>query len=242
MVSSAITGILQNAAPLQQLPADQKQLYLKVIREAHRRDLRFGLGGGLAISAYTGLWRNTKDLDLFVLPRDRELFVDLLNDLGMTDYYDRLPYDRTWIYRGYRDDQIVDVIWEMANHRASVDEVWVEAGPRLDFDGEPVRMIPPEEILWAKLYVLQRERCDWPDVLNLISSVGPNIDWGRLIGRLGDDLPLLAAASTVFAWVFPRRALDLPQWIWARLRVPRPERAESRAHLLDSRRWLVNPC
>jgi Nucleotidyl transferase of unknown function (DUF2204) len=242
MLSPAIAAMVQRAACLQQLPEDQRQLYLRVIREAHRRGLRFALGGGLAASAYTGVWRNTKDLDLFVLPRDRELFVELLTSLGMEDYYDRLPYDRTWIYRGFQDDQIVDVIWEMANHRASVDEVWLETGPCLKLDGEPVPLVPPEESLWTKLYVVQRERCDWPDALNLLSSLGPDIDWDRLLARLGPDSPLLAAVLTVFAWVFPQRASDLPEWIWERLQLRRPDPAEPRAHLLDSRPWLVNAC
>ena len=42
-------------------------------------------------------------------------------------------------------------------------------------------MIAPEELLWQKLYILQRDRCDWPDVLNLIYALGPLLDWEHLL-------------------------------------------------------------
>jgi hypothetical protein len=242
MLPAAIRDVVQRANWSERLPADQKRLYLRILGEARRRGLRFAIGGGLANIAYSGVWRNTRDLDLFVLPRDRDKFVALLTEQGMTDYHDRQAYDRSWIYRGFLEDEIIDVIWQMANHRAAVDDIWLDAGPSVEIDGEYFPLIPIEETLWTKLYVMQRERCDWPDGLNLIAAVGPEIDWDRLIGRIGVDAPLLAAILTAFAWVCPRRSLDLPPWLWDRLGARRSEGTESRAHFLDSRPWLTNLC
>jgi hypothetical protein len=225
-----------------QLPADQKTLYGGIMREARRRGLRFAVGGGIASIAYTGAWRDTKDLDLFILQGDREEMIRLLTGFGLHDYYDEKPYDRSWIYRGYDGDQIVDLIWAMANHRAEVDDVWVRSGPLMEIEGEEFRIIPPEETLWTKLYVLQRERCDWPDALNLLGAVGVQLDWERLLQRLGSDTALFSAILSVFGWVCPARALALPAWIWERVGARVPEPGESRAHLLDSRPWLVAPC
>jgi hypothetical protein len=45
------------------------------------------LGGAFAMAAYTGRWRNTKDMDLFVLPSQRDAMVQLLTELGFQDYY-----------------------------------------------------------------------------------------------------------------------------------------------------------
>jgi Nucleotidyl transferase of unknown function (DUF2204) len=225
-----------------QLPPSQKSLYAGIMREAHRRGLPFAIGGGIANIAYTGAWRDTKDLDLFILERDRDAMTHILTDLGLRDFYDQRPYDRSWIYRGYIDDQIVDLIWAMANHRARVDEVWVEAGPQMEIEGEEFHIIPPEETLWTKLYVLQRERCDWPDAINLIGAIGTQLDWERLLARLGPDTALLAGLLSVFAWVCPGRASALPAWIWERVGARVPVPGESLAHLLDSRPWLVAPC
>jgi hypothetical protein len=168
--------------------------------------------------------------------------VRVLTELGLRDYYDEKPYDRQWIYRGYDGEQIVDVIWQMANQRAAVDEVWVESGPVMEVDGEEFHVVPPEETLWTKLYVMQRERCDWPDALNLIGAVGPELDWPRLIDRVGPDTALLAGVLSVFGWLCPKRARDLPPWLWERVGARAPEAGVCRAHLLDSRPWLVSPC
>ena len=46
----------------------------------------------------------------------------------------------------------------MANHRAQVDEMWLDSGQSIELEGEYFPVIPPEETLWTKLYVLQRDR------------------------------------------------------------------------------------
>ncbi len=121
--------------------------------------------------------------------------IQVLTDQGFEDYHDRVAYDRAWIYRGYRDGTLVDIIWAMANQRADVDQPWLTRGPLIDVRGQPCRIIPPEEMIWAKLYVLQRDRCDLPDVLNLVYATGPSLDWDFLIQRLGDDSPLLSCSA-----------------------------------------------
>ncbi|MFN7945079.1 MAG: nucleotidyltransferase [Blastocatellia bacterium] len=228
----------------------QGEIYRCVIELAMDAGLPFALGGGFAINAYTGLSRNTKDLDLYVLPRDRTAMIDVLNRAGLRDYYDQAPYDRGWIYRGFDNGTIVDVIWEMANHRSQVDRHWLTRGPLVEVEGMQLRLLPPEELLWGKLYVLQRDRCDWPDILNLLYATGEDLDWQRLLDRVGRDDGLLAGVVTVFAWLCPGRAGNIPAWLWQRLRLPEPVINSSvevnRDHvvLIDSRPWfspVLNP-
>jgi hypothetical protein len=163
---------------------------------------------------------------------------------GLADFYEQVPYDRAWIYRATQGETIVDAIWAMANLRTHVDEDWLTLGPELDVRGERVRPIPAEELIWSKLYVLQRDRADWPDVFNLIDALAPRLDWDRLIARMGADLPLLAAALTVFAWLSPARAAGIPPQVWGAVGARPPEPAQerhvsrARADLLDSRPWF----
>jgi hypothetical protein len=228
------------------MPAEEWAVYKPVLKHAHDAHLRFALGGGLAFSFYSRMWRNTKDMDLFVLPRDREIAIGILNQLGFSDYFDQTQYDRSWIYRGFRDGVIVDIIWQMANHRAEVDERWLD-GPRLDIDGMPLRAIPAEELIFAKLYVMQRERCDWPDLLNLLFARGAEVDWNHVRHRLGDDLPLLAGLLHVFAWLCPERAAQLPMAARALIGDAVANRGgkgqcdhdAKRVSLLDGRAWFV---
>ena len=227
----------------QRLPSEQWSIYKQVIAEATRRHIPFAVGGGLAAMAYAGQWRNSKDIDLYIHAQDRERMVELVHDLGLTDYYDTLPYDRAWIYRSVRGETIVDIIWAMANQRAQVDHVWL-SGPEVEVDGEHFRLLPAEEALWSKLYVLQRDRCDWPDAFNLLYGAGPEMDWKRLLDRLADDRPLLRAVLTLFLWLSPDRSRELPTWIWPELDLDPPARdqpvlAGAHARLLDSRPWFT---
>jgi hypothetical protein len=228
----------------ERFPAEQWTLYKRVMKNARERGVKFAIGGALASTTYSGQWRNTKDIDLYIKRSDREKMVEVLSDAGLADYYDQKPYDRNWIYRSCRDDLIVDVMWAMANQRAQVDDLWLQ-GPEVEVEGERFRLLPPEETLWSKLYVVQRDRCDWPDALSLLSAVGAEIEWQHLLERLGEDAPLLSALLTVFEWIYPEGARELPiglrdQLAHTRLVARDISDASSmeRARLLDSRPWF----
>jgi hypothetical protein len=225
------------------IPDAEWAVYHEVIRQARSAGIPCAFGGAFATAVYTGQLRNTKDFDFYVLPQDRDRMIEVLDRIGLRDYFDRLAYDRSWIYRASRDDIIVDTIWQMANGRAPVDEQWLTRGPEVTIRGERVRAIPVEELLWTKLYVLQRERSDWPDVLSLVDSQADAIDWDRLIGRLGGDAPLLQAVLLVYRWLAPGRSCDIPEKVWAGLEPTGPCRDDpqltrQRAGLLDGRPWF----
>lgn len=228
----------------QRIPDEEWQVYRRVIQEARRAKVPFAFGGAFATAVYTGDLRNTKDFDFYVLPEHRQTMIEAITRAGLQDHFDRLPYDRGWIYRASEGDVLVDAIWAMANQRAQVDPIWLSRGPLVRLGGEEIRAIPVEELIWSKLYVLQRERADWTDVLNLVAAQATSIDWPHLLRRLSEDAPLLAGALSVFGWLDPVRAQDLPSNVWSRLGLGRPglEDADTdphrrRADLLDSRPW-----
>lgn len=235
---------LADVSWLKHCPAGQWLIYKEIMKRADDRGLRFAVGGAFAIMAYTRHWRDTKDIDLFVLKRDKDQMIRLLTDCGLRDYYEREEYQRHWIYRGYNEAVIVDVIWEMANQRAVVDETWLQ-GPQIEARGERFRLVPVEETLWSQLYVLQPERCDWPDALNLLYALGPELNWPHLVDRLREDVPLLSALLCIFGWLSPDRALELPDWIWDKIHARRPEtglplpEGGNRARFIDSRPWFA---
>jgi hypothetical protein len=227
-----------------QIPDEQWSIYRRVLDTMRAADIPVAFGGAFALATYTGDLRNTKDFDIYVLPGDREPAIEAMTRAGLADYYDQAPYDRSWIYRGTRDDTIVDAIWAMANLRALVDRDWLWLGPEVELRDRRVRSIPPEELIWSKLYVLQRGRSDWPDVLNLLAALGGRLDWSRLLERVGPDRPLLAGVLSVFGWLAPPRAAEIPAWVWDETgaRPGEPARStalmQARADLLDSRPWF----
>src|SRR3954465_3927527 len=109
--------------------------------------------------------------------------------------------------------------------------------------GVSFRVVPPEEMIWAKLYVLQKDRCDWPDVMNLIEAQRQRLDWNHLLARLGSDAPLLRAVLSLFGWLCPGQRLprSLQEQIdSAPPPEPGPESGRRRAELLDRRPWFQN--
>jgi hypothetical protein len=225
------------------LPDAEWSIYREVIEALHRLEVPFALGGAFAVASYTGAWRDTKDLDIYILPQYREKTVGILTSLGLADIFEKSPYDRWWIYRSSRGDTIVDVIWAMANHRARIDELWM-SGPEIEIRGSRVKILPVEAMLWDKLYIMQRERCDWPDVLNLLYAAGDSVDWEYLLFRIGEDVPLMAGVLSVSRWIAPGRAQSLPAWVWARVGLTAgpgaaaPEIDRRRVKLLDRRPWF----
>jgi hypothetical protein len=226
---------------LDAMPADDWPPYHEAIQAVQDAGVPFAVGGGLAFGCYAHRSRYTKDVDLFLRPADRERAIAAVRGVGFVDYHEREPYQRHWIYRGIREGLLLDLIWQMANERAAVDDQWLARGPVIAIHGTPVRLVPAEEIVWAKLYVLQRDRADWPDIFNLLARCGPRLDWDHLVRRMGGDLPLLAAAVQVFGWLAPDRAGALPPDLGRRLGVSLPAAAPEepgRPALLDSRDWF----
>ena len=223
----------------------QLKIYGGVLRAARLRGISNAVGGSGALAMYCGMIRPIKDLDLYIKPEDAEAMIALLQEQGLRDYYDQLPYDRGWIYRSTADDTIVDVIWQMANRRTQVDDAWLTYGEEIEIAGEPARLMPLEELVWTKIYVLQRDRSDWPDILNIIDVAADRIDWRRLVERVGEDTPLLFALMNIFGWLRPHCANRLPGWLRKEACVSNGERdgielTRRRAALLDSREWLTS--
>jgi len=111
------------------LPTEEWEVYRSVMQEARGLGMTFAFGGAFATAVYTGELRNTKDFDFYVLPSERETMIEATRRAGLKDHFDRLQYDRSWIYRASDGDVLVDVIWAMANHRAGVDASRLNQGP-----------------------------------------------------------------------------------------------------------------
>jgi hypothetical protein len=227
------------------IPADQWDVLVAGTDALREAGVKFLLGGTLALANYTGRWRSTKDVDTIIRPADRTLAIEALQHAGFADYFSREAYDRSWIFRGYKNDVLFDVIWDLPNHRVPVDAAWFERAPALSLRGRSHLVVPAEELVRVKLYVMQRERCDWVDVLNVLAGCGARIDWERLVRRMDRDLPLLQAALAVFNWMCPGRAQAVPTWLRERFALPAPETKgaagieERRVRLFDSRPWFA---
>lgn len=227
------------------IPEEQWNVFCEGTGAFEAAGIPFLLHGALALATYTGHWRNTKDVDVIVRAEDHQRAIGALRAAGFEDYHPQLAYDRSWIFRGFKNGVLFDVIWELPNHRVHIDDEWFEHARPLWLRGRLYATVPAEELVRVKLYVLQRERCDWVDVLNVIAAATQRIDWHRLVQRMGRDLPLLQGVLAVFNWLSPQRAETLPAWVREQFALPTievedKEAAEARrVRLFDSRPWFA---
>ena len=216
--------------------------YERVLRELNARQIKFALGGGIATATHSGFWHETKDLDFYILPEDRERVIELTAQLGLADIHSELPYDHSWTYRSTDGNIVVEAIWAMRNHRATVDCEWLRRSEEVNAGGLHFRVAAVEEMIWHKLYVVMKERCDWPDVLNCLYTRAGSLDWSHLLDRLGEDKPLLASALVLFSWISPDLVSTVPSWVWNDLGLRISEGGSAadglrRAALLSTYNW-----
>lgn len=205
------------------IPAERWEIYSSVMRAADDRKIPFALAGAFATATHTGRWRDTNDMDLYTLPEHRGAMQEIIESIDdLHDIYDEFPYHRDWTYRATNGKTIVEVIWTMQNHRADVDLPWLQRWGEIEARGVRFFVAPPEEMMWAKLFVLHRLRTDWPDVVHYINVCGPGLDWLHLYDRLGPDYPLLGGVLSVFSWLNPQRVTELPEWVWEKFGIRKP--------------------
>jgi hypothetical protein len=189
------------------------RFYLEALTVLRRADVPHLVGGAYALTHYTGIARHSKDLDIFVRPADAPRALDVLNRAGFRSEM-TFPH---WLGKALHGDDFVDIIFSSGNGLCTVDDRWfAHAVPGLVL-GEPAPLCPVEEILWQKAFIMERERFDGADVLHLLRSRGPKLDWDRLLERFGPHWPVLLSHLVLFQFVYPSEKEAIPQRVWTEL-------------------------
>ena len=78
--------------------------------------------------------------------------------------------------------------------------------------GVPTRLVPAEEMIWSKAFVMEKYRYDGADVAHLLLLRGLELDWKRLLWRFGRHWRVLLGHLVLFGFIYPRhRTLVPPQ-------------------------------
>lgn len=95
--------------------------------------------------------------------------------------------------------------------------------------GIPVKIIPLEELIWQKSYVMERERFDGADIAHLLLRCGEQIDWEHLLRRFGSDWRVLLSHLVLFSFIYPARRNLIPEEVIEELlrRMISEQRAEA---------------
>jgi hypothetical protein len=205
---------------------------------------RFLVGGAYALRVYTGICRETKDLDLFCTQSETTAILRELADLGFRTEITN-PH---WLAKAFCDDRYIDLIFSSGNGICTVDDSWYDFAPSGHVLGRDVRLVPPEEMVWSKVFIQERQRFDGADVLHLIRCMHETLDWNRLLERLDPHWEVLLAHLLNYRFVYPADHGAIPSWVMENLltraqeqtRVANPTHLVCRGNLLSSEQYHVD--
>jgi hypothetical protein len=181
------------------IPGEQRQVYRLALETLNAAGVPYVVAGAYAIYEHTGIYRQTKDLDLFFEPKDVLTAAYALREVGFEPHLEQTH----WLAKAYKDGMMIDLIYGMGNGVSFIDGGWHEHAHQGTLAGAPVRIAPVEELIWHRLFIHERHRQDMSDILHLILTQGDALDWDRLVKRTGPHWPLLLAQLHLFHYVYP---------------------------------------
>ena len=191
------------------IPDVERDVYRRALEALNAVEIPYIVAGAYAIYEHTGIYRQTKDLDLFFEPSAVVPAARALRDAG---FVTRLE-DEHWLAKATMGEYFVDLIYGMGNGIALIDEGWIRNSHPSILAATPVRIAPAEELIWHRLFISERHRHDMSDIVHLILCLGDSLDWRRLVDRVGVNWPLLFSQVLMFTYVYPGYKSNIPAWV-----------------------------
>lgn len=216
---------------------EQREVYRHCLTRLKEIEIPFILAGAFALYAYTGIRRNTKDLDVFLPSEHVEPALSALEEEGFrTEVRDGL-----WLAKAHKGPYFVDLIFSMPNKEVRIDMDWIRRSGRVEIFGMSIPMISLEELILSKIYVARMDRFDGADIAHLIRGSQGRVDWTRILRALGVDQPLLLWHFIFFQLIYPGLTRFLPTTlmdeIYGAMRKRRTEAVNEKAF----RGMLIDP-
>ncbi len=204
----------------------------------------FLVGGAFALDRYTGISRYTKDFDIFVLEDHFDAILALLEEAG---YRTECTFSH-WLGKAWHDDHFLDIIFNSGNGIVPVDDTWFRRAPAAQVFGLEVQLVPPEELIWSKSFIQERERFDGADVEHVLHAQAERIDWEHLLARFGDRWRVLFAHLVLFGFIYPGERERIPAAVMeelsarlaAELRAPAPTGKLCQGTILSREQYLID--
>jgi predicted nucleotidyltransferase len=203
--SSSLTSAIPVA-----LPAEAESLYREVLLAMNEHTIPYAVAGAFALQKYTGIWRLTKDLDLFIKAEDVPRALEYLGEHGFRCE----TLDPVWLAKAHRGDYFVDLISGMSNAVIVVDDSWMQRTQPAVIAGVETRIISAEDLIGSKLFVIRRERFDGADIAHVIYRTRGRLDWERILELVGEHWEILLWSLILFRYVYPRHTDYVPAPLW----------------------------
>ncbi|WP_043098399.1 hypothetical protein [Kallotenue papyrolyticum] len=191
------------------LSPETRAFYCQMLRALNAAQVPYLVGGAYAFERYTGIARDTKDLDIFLRPTDYERVADLLAAQGCRV---ELTFPH-WLGKAHCGDDFIDLIFSSGNAASTVDDEWFAHAVADEVLGIPCLLNPAEEMIWTKAMIMERERYDGADVAHLLLARAASLDWQRLLRRFGVHWRVLLSHLILFGFIYPGERDALPTWV-----------------------------
>jgi hypothetical protein len=192
---------------------EQESLFREVIELMERDRVPFAISGAFALHEHTGIWRDTKDLDLFLAAADVPRALKLLEEDGFATEIT----DPVWLAKARRNGYFVDLITGMSNAVIRVDRSWIARARRTNIFGASARVLAPEELIASKIFVTRRERFDGADICHIIYGTRGKFDWQRLLDLVGEQWQMLLWYLVLYHYIYPANCDYVPRDTWDEL-------------------------
>jgi hypothetical protein len=183
--------------------------YTTAVGELVASNIPFLLAGTYALSAYTGISRETKDLDIFCKAGDYPRILTRFKELGYTIEVE----DDRWLGKVFSGRHFFDVIFASSNGTMPVGDLWFEHARQIELFGHPVQIAAPTELIWSKCFVQLRHRYDGADVAHIFLKAHAQIDWKRLLSYMEVHWEVLLTHLLNFRWIYPTERNAVPGWV-----------------------------
>lgn len=180
--------------------------YQEVLLLLQDHDLPFLVGGAFALTCYTGICRYTKDLDLFVRQSDVAGILRVMSDEG----YAVEVTSEQWLAKIMWQGESIDLIFNTGNGIGPVDDQWLARGVAHEVLGISAELLPVEEFLWTKAFIMERERFDGADVIHTLHARAKDMDWDRMLELFGEHWRVLLSHVLLFGYVYPGERDSIP--------------------------------
>jgi hypothetical protein len=225
-------------------PAPAEAFYSECIRLMAESEIPFLLSGTYALACYTGITRPTKDVDVFATAGDSLKLLAYFREKG----FDIQMVDERWLARVCRGEMFVDIIFNMPTASVHVTEEWFEHAPKAKLFDAKVRLVPPTEFVWSKIFVQDRYRYDGADVAHMILKRHDEIDWHRLLSHMELYWEVLLIAVLNFRFIYPSERDLVPRWLFDELTerlqsqadMPPPHKKVCRGRIFSPRDYMID--
>jgi hypothetical protein len=164
------------------------KFYREVLAALTKARVPFLIGGAFAYCRYAGIDRRTKDLDLMI---EEETWPELARVLRAEGIFTKRTFPH-WLGKALSPSGQVDIIFNGGSTLTPVDAECLAHGVPATVLGFNTLLCPPEELLWSKAFVMERERFDGGDVLHLLRA---QAERPRLAAPLPEVLRTRSGAS-----------------------------------------------